>query len=299
MIEIKNVTKRFGKLRAVDSVSLEVAWGEAVALLGSNGAGKSTLIKCILGILDFTGEIAVNGIDVRKHSKKAKSLIGYLPQEPVFYDMKTIDIIRFFARLRKVDGKIGERVLSEVGLAGHSSKYASELSGGMRQRLSFAIALLSEPEVLLLDEPTSNLDARARGEFLNLVREYKKGGKTVVFSSHRLDEVDYLADRAALLRDGKLVLEDSPGNLAESVGLALRMNIQIPEEHIREAVDILARAGVRVHGKNGRGIIVEVSAVEKMKPLNELMTQKIPVIDFTMDEPSMENILDSEGGNGY
>ena len=298
MIEIKNVTKRFGILRAVDSVSFNVPGGEAVALLGSNGAGKSTLIKCILGILDFTGEIAVNGIDVIQQSKKARSLIGYLPQEPVFYDMKAIDIIRFFARLRRVDGKIAGRVLSEVGLAEHSSKYASELSGGMRQRLSFAIALLSDPEVLLLDEPTSNLDARARGEFLNLVREYKKRGKTVVFSSHRLDEVDYLADRAVLMRNGKLVFEDSPGNLAESAGLALRMNIHISEEHISEAVDVLARAGIKVHGKNGRGIIVEVSAVDKMKPLGELMSQKIPVIDFTMDEPSMENILNRESGNG-
>ncbi len=298
MIEIKNVTKSFGRLKAVNSVTFDVGHGEALALLGSNGAGKSTLIKCVLGLLDYTGDIFVKGIDVREHPKETKSLIGYLPQEPVFYDMKTSEIIRFFARIRNADEKETDRLLSKVGLAEHATKYASELSGGMRQRLSFAVALLSEPEVLILDEPTSNLDARARGEFLKLVREYKDGGKTVVFSSHRLDEVDYLADRVVLMRDGRLVFDDGPRDLRKSLGLALRVNIFIGEDRVSEAATILAGAGIKVHGRNGRGLVVEVSDADRMKPLRELMMREIPVLDFTIEEPSMEKILEGAGVDG-
>ena len=299
MIEIKNVTKSFGKLRAVDSVSFGVKSGEALALLGSNGAGKSTLIKCILGLLDYRGEIAVDGVDVRKHPKLARARVGYLPQEPVFYDMKTRDIIGFFARIRKADKHEPERLLDKVGLSGHADKYASELSGGMRQRLSFAVALLSGPEVLLLDEPTSNLDARARGEFLSLVREYKDGGKTVLFSSHRLDEVDYLADRVLLMRDGKLVYLDGPENLKKSLGLKLRARINIGKERIDDAAAALSRAGITVHGRNGLGIVVEVGAEDRMKPVREMLARDIPVLDYSVEEASMERILEGAGTDGH
>lgn len=298
MIEIKNVTKNFGRLKAVDSVTFEVNHGEALALLGSNGAGKSTLIKCILGLLDYTGDITVGGLNVRQHPKETKSLIGYLPQEPVFYDMRTSEIIRFFARIRKVENGDADRLLGKVGLTEHASKYASELSGGMRQRLSFAIALLSEPDVLILDEPTSNLDARARVDFLKLVKEYKDGGKTVVFSSHRLDEVDYLADRVVLMREGRVVFDDGTRDLRRSLGLALRGSIFIGDDRTSEAAAVLAGAGITVHGRNGRGLVVEVSDTDRMKPIRELMKSDIPVLDFTIEEPSMEQILEGAGGNG-
>ncbi|MCI0481872.1 MAG: ABC transporter ATP-binding protein [Candidatus Dadabacteria bacterium] len=298
MIRINNVTKRFGRLTAVDSVSFEVSGGEALALLGSNGAGKSTLIKCILGLLDYTGEITVNGINARERSKEAKSLIGYLPQEPVFYDMKTKDIIRFFARIRGAEKGSEERLLDGVGLAGHADKYASELSGGMRQRLSFAVALLSEPEVLLLDEPTSNLDARARVDFLKLVKEYKDRGKTVVFSSHRLDEVDYLSDRVVLMREGRLVFDDGPTALKKSLGLKLRANILVGEDSVSDAVSVLSGAGIVVHGRNGRGLVVDVLAEDRMRPVRELLMREIRVTDFTVEEPAMEKILEGAGTDG-
>lgn len=298
MISIKNVTKRFGRLTAVDSVSLDVRGGEALALLGSNGAGKSTLIRCILGLLDYTGEITVNGIHARNHPKEAKSVIGYLPQEPVFYDMKTKDIIRFFSRIRNAEAGSEERLLREVGLSEHANKYAAELSGGMRQRLSFAVALLGEPEILLLDEPTSNLDARARVDFLKLVKEYKDRGKTVVFSSHRLDEVDYLADRVVLMRKGRLVFDDGPVLLKKSLGLKLRANIHVHAESLSDAAAILSAAGIVVQGRNGAGLVVEVPAGDRMRPLRELMLHEIPVTDFMIEEPTMEMILEGVGTDG-
>lgn len=298
MIEIRNVTKYFGKLRAVDSVSFSAGKGEAVSLLGSNGAGKSTLIKCILGLLDHTGDITVGGMRVREHPKEVKSLIGYLPQEPLFYDMRARDIVRFFARLRKIDERDTMRALERVGLLEHASKYASELSGGMRQRLSFAIALLSEPAYLILDEPTSNLDAHARAEFLRLIKEYKESGKTVIFSSHRLDEVDYLADRAVLMKDGRVVLDEEPHRLRQSLGLGTKMNISVPEEYAVQASSVFAGAGIIVHGRNGRGFRVEVKSGDSLHPLRELMSRDIPVLGFSVEEPTMENILEGAGRNG-
>jgi len=298
VIEIKNVTKYFGKLKAVDSVSFRADRGEAVSLLGSNGAGKSTLIKCMLGLLDYTGSITVGGIRVREHPKDAKSLIGYLPQEPLFYDMRAIEIVRFFARLRKIDERKSMASLEKVGLAEHASKYASELSGGMRQRLSFAIALLSEPAFLILDEPTSNLDAHARAEFLRLIKEYKENGKTVVFSSHRLDEVDYLADRAVLMKDGRVVMDEEPRRLRRSLGLGTKMNIAVPEEHAALASSALSGAGIIVHGMNGRGFLVEVRDGDSLRPLRELLSRDIPVLGFSVEEPTMENILEGAERNG-
>ena len=298
MIEIKNVTKYFGKLKAVDSVSFRAGKGEAVSLLGSNGAGKSTLIKCILGLLDYTGDITVAGLRVREHPKEAKSLIGYLPQEPLFYDMRALDIVRFFARLRKIEERKSMASLEKVGLAEHAYKYASELSGGMRQRLSFAIALLSEPAFLILDEPTSNLDAHARAEFLRLIKEYKENGKTVIFSSHRLDEVDYLADRAVLMKDGKVVMDEEPHRLRQSLGLGTKMNIAVPEEYASLASSAFATAGIIVHGKNGRGFLVEVRGGDSLRPLRELMSRDIPVLGFSVEEPTMENILEGAERNG-
>lgn len=298
MIEIKNVTKCFGKLKAVDSASFRVEKGEAVSLLGSNGAGKSTLIKCILGLLDYSGDITVGGIRVKDRPKEAKSLIGYLPQEPLFYDMRTLDIVRFFARLRKADEGRAVSVLDKVGLAEHSSKYASELSGGMRQRLSFAIALLSEPMFLILDEPTSNLDAHARAEFLRLIKDYKENGKTVIFSSHRLDEVDYLADRAVLMKDGRVVMDEEPHRLRHALGLGTKMNIAVPDQYAALAASALTGAGITVHGRNGRGFLVEVKAGDSLRPLRELMSRDIPVLGFSVEEPTMENILEGAGRDG-
>lgn len=298
MIEIKNVTKYFGKLKAVDSVSFRADKGEAVSLLGSNGAGKSTLIKCILGLLDYTGDITVAGLRLKDRPKEAKSLIGYLPQEPLFYDMRTLDIVRFFARLRRIDERKSMASLEKVGLAEHASKYASELSGGMRQRLSFAIALLPEPAFLILDEPTSNLDAHARAEFLRLIKEYKENGKTVVFSSHRLDEVDYLADRAVLMKDGRVVMDEEPRRLRQSLGLGTKMNIAVSDEHASLASSAFAAAGIIVHGKNGKGFLVEVKGGDSLRPLRELMSRDIPILGFSVEEPTMENILEGAERNG-
>lgn len=299
MIKVTDVTKKFGSVVAVDSVSLNIERGESVALLGANGAGKSTLIKCILGLLDYEGKIEIQNRDIKENLKLSKSLIGYVPQEPLFYDMKTINILDFFGSIRRVDRKRVKSILNLVGLEGHKNKLSSELSGGMRQRLSFAVGLLSDPLVLVLDEPTSNLDANARGDFLNLVKTHKDKGKTVLFSSHRLDEVYYLADRVLFMKSGKVILDEKPENLQTSLGIKVNMNLRIPEGRVDEAMVVLTKEGFGNISRNGSGIYVEVERGKRALPFEKLIKSNIPIDDFSVQESTMETIIKHIEGNGH
>ena len=299
MIEVREVTKRFGNVVAVDSASFSLEEGRALALLGANGAGKSTLIKCVLGLLNYSGAIYLNGRDIKDSPKESKSLIGYVPQEPEFYDIGTRDLLSFFASLRRINQDRIDEVLEITGLKEHESKSTTELSGGMRQRLSFAIALLSKPPVLILDEPTSNLDAQARKDFLSLVSSYKNEGKTVLFSSHRLDEVDLLADRALFMRDGKVILESEPENLGESLGLKVKINLSLPEENIDRALALLIQGGFTGAIKNGAGLNIEIESSRRIAPIRKLIESGIEVWDFSVEEPSMEGLVRQIEENGY
>jgi len=299
LIQVTDITKKFGNVVAVDSVTLNVKEGEAVALLGANGAGKSTLIKCILGLYDYKGKIEIQNRDIKENLKVSKSLIGYVPQDPIFYDMKTVDILHFFGSIRRVDDKRINSLLKLVGLEDHGHKLSSELSGGMRQRLSFAIGLLSDPPVLILDEPTSNLDANARGDFLNLVKGHKDQGKTVLFSSHRLDEVYFLADRVLFMKSGRVILDEKPENLATSLGIKIKINMIIPEGSIDEAISILNKEGFGSVNKNGSGLYVEVEEGKRLVPFEKLMHYRIPIEDFTIQESSMETLIKQIERNGY
>jgi ABC-type multidrug transport system ATPase subunit len=299
LIKVADVTKKFGKVLAVDSVTLNVEQGESIALLGANGAGKSTLIKCILGLLDYQGTIEIQNHDIKENPKFSKSLIGYVPQDPLFYDMKTIEILHFFGSIRRVDDKRIKDLLNVVGLEDHKNKLSSELSGGMRQRLSFAIGLLSDPPVLILDEPTSNLDANARGDFLNLVKEHKNQGKTVLFSSHRLDEVYLIADRVLFMKSGRVILNEKPENLAASLGMKVKINLRIPEGSISDAISVLNTEGFENISRNGAGLYVEVEEGQRVLPFEKLMQNNIPIEDFTIEESSMETVINHIEANGY
>jgi len=299
LIKVTDVTKKFGNVVAVDSVTLNVKEGESVALLGANGAGKSTLIKCVLGLLDYKGKIEIQNRDIKENPKLSRSLVGYVPQDPLFYDMKTVDILHFFGSIRRVDDKRINSILSLVGLEDHGHKLSSELSGGMRQRLSFAVGLLSDPPILMLDEPTSNLDANARGDFLNLVKEHKNQGKTVLFSSHRLDEVYFLADRALFMKSGRVILDEKPQNLATSLGIKVKINLIIPEDSISKATSILNKEGFGGVSRNGSGLYVEVEEGKRVLLLEKLLQAHIPITDFAIQESSMETVIKYMEGNGY
>jgi ABC-type multidrug transport system ATPase subunit len=282
MISVQGLTKDFGRFRALDELSFRVERGESVALWGGNGAGKSTAIRCLLGILPFRGEIAVDGIDVRRHGKAARGRMGYVPQELRLHDdFRCLDILGFFARLRRADVRRCPDALAGVGLAEHARKRVRELSGGMKQRLALAIALLDDPPVLLLDELTSGLDARARADFLQRRVGLKRDGRTILFTSHRSDEVEALADRVVLLEQGKLAGECGSAAFVERVTGRQVMKIHMAPASIAEAMRILTAAGVTAW-PNGCGVHVEVAVRRKAEPIRRLTDAAIDIEDFEL-----------------
>lgn len=204
MINLESVGKRYGRMIALDDVTLHIPAGRSVALWGHNGAGKSTTLKCILGLVRYTGRIQVDGVDVRRSPRAVRSRLGYVPQDLAYYDMTVGATVKLFATLKGVRSDRAREALAGVGLEEELNKQVGALSGGMRQRLSLALALLSDPPVLLLDEPTANLDERARGELLDLLNRCRASGKTLLFASHRPEEVAALADEVVILDQGRV-----------------------------------------------------------------------------------------------
>ena len=280
IIQVAGLHKRFSKVTVVADLSFEVAAGEALALWGANGAGKTTAIKCVLGLLDYQGSIRVNGLDARRQGRDARRQLGYVPQELAFYDdLTTLATAQFYSRLKHVAPTRAYEVLAQVGLADHTNKPVSALSGGMKQRLALALALLADPPVLVLDEPTSNLDTIARDQFLQLLGAVKASGKTILFTSHRLEEVETLADRALVLEKGVLIAQVPAAKLAATIGLKNRVKLYLPDAMLDAALEILQRDGFTA-SRNGTGIYVDVEPGHKAQPIQALAAAKINVRDF-------------------
>jgi ABC-type multidrug transport system ATPase subunit len=280
MITVDNLTKSYGRLVAVDEVSFNLPAGRALALWGPNGAGKTTIIRSILGLLRYSGRIEVAGRDVRRAGKACRRTIGYVPQELAFHaDFRVIEALHFFARLKRTGRERPVQVLGEVGLAEDARKRIGELSGGMKQRLALAIALLSDPPLLVLDELTSNLDRAAQAAFLAMLCRQKERNKTILFASHRLEEVELLADRVLGLDAGRMRFRCAPSELARAGDLRCILNIRVPDTELDRAVKTLQEQKYRATS-NGRGLQVEVEASDKVGPIAALCRADIAIRDF-------------------
>lgn len=204
MLEIKNVTKKYGKTLANDDVSFTVKEGEIAVLLGPNGAGKSTIIKSIAGLLRFQGEISI--CRYNNKSLEAKSLLGYVPEMPAIYDMLTVgEHLQFILRAyKKEDDGISEELLRRFELSDKKDKLGKELSKGMQQKLSVCCALVHKPQVVIFDEPMVGLDPHAIKELKEIFSELKNSGATVLVSTHMLDSVENFWDTAYIMVGGRL-----------------------------------------------------------------------------------------------
>jgi Cu-processing system ATP-binding protein len=222
MIQIKNLTKTFGKFVAVNDLSCEVHDGETFALLGPNGSGKSTTLKCLVGLtVPTSGELRVNGFDLWKRGREARQLISYLPQRVSFHDSLTArEVMAFYGRLRRLPPRRVDEVLADprFHFNGFADRPVGEFSGGMVQRLGLAVACLPDAPILILDEPTISLDPAGAIRFREFLLALKREGKTIVFSSHMLADVEQLADRVAILVDGRLVALEEIGALRAQIG---------------------------------------------------------------------------------
>ena len=280
MIRIESVTKRFGRTTAVNSVSLDIPEGDSVALWGANGAGKTTLIRCVLGLLRFTGRINVADFDVRREGKRARMLIGYVPQELGFYDdLRVTEAITFFAHLKGLTVRSTGDALERVGLADHHRKRIRELSGGMKQRLALAIALLGDPPVLVLDEVTASLDACGRQEFVALLSRLSGTGRTMLFASHRIEEVTTLAKRVVSLEAGRITTHTDTRRFISTLSGGSLLHLFMRSSARSEAMTALAAGGFSPR-LNGSGLLVPVPLDQKAAPFRVLADARIAVDDF-------------------
>jgi Cu-processing system permease protein len=210
MIQIENVSKRFGRRLALDGVSLQIMPGQVTLLLGANGAGKSTLLRSILGIADFEGRIRVNDLNPSSEGPRVRSLIGYMPQSGGLHaDLTVEQTLHFYAGIRQVPYQRAATLAGEAGLAAHLETKVGDLSGGMRQRLGFAIALLTDPAILVLDEPSASLDAASRDWVAGRLCALANAGRTVLVSTHAGQELLGAAGRRIRLEAGRIVEADA------------------------------------------------------------------------------------------
>ena len=280
MIRVEEVTKRYGKTVVLDGVSFEVADGEALALWGPNGSGKTTIVRCILDQVRFGGSIEVNGLDVSRQPKAARSQIGYVAQDSAFYDHLTVaETLDLAAQVRRLPTERVAEVVAMVDIGDHADKKIRELSGGLKQRLGVALALLPDPPVLLLDEPTSSLDVAARESMIRLIEGLRTPERMLIVTSHHVGEVGMLVDRVIALEQGRVALECAPTDLAERLELQSWLHLALTNGQVDKAVEILQNDGFDAH-RNSHGVIVAVSAQHKTSALSALQDAGIEITDF-------------------
>ncbi len=295
-ITVDSLSKRYGSTLALDSLSFEVKEGEVFGFLGPNGAGKSTTINTML---DFarptTGSVSVLGYDAQADSREIKERIGVLPEGVETYDRLTARQHLEFAINSKGTDDRPEELLERVGLADAIDKKAGGYSKGMAQRLMLAMALVGEPELLILDEPSTGLDPNGAREMRELVRKENERGATVFFSSHILEQVEAVCDRVGILRDGEMVAIDTPDGLRQSVGggTTLQVTVDRIDEDVLETVRALPAVESLSTESAANPILVINCSGSKTSILGALEDEGIEILDFETREASLDDVFRS------
>jgi ABC-2 type transport system ATP-binding protein len=304
MIELKNVTKRFGSKTAVDSISFEVKKGEIIGFLGPNAAGKTTTMRMITGFFPPTqGEVIVAGIDMLKEPLKAKEKIGYMPENvPLYKEMDVRSYLQFIAEVKgvareKVGGKI-QKAMEETGLANVSGSIIAKLSKGYKQRVGLAQAILNDPEVLVLDEPTVGLDPKQIREIRELIKNMR-GERTIILSTHILPEVAMTCDRVIVINQGKIVAQDEVKNLTDSSSRAVSIYLEveapsakvIPElKKIDGVAEVRSESAVG-EGVNGFTITTDGARDVRRDVVSRIMKNNWGLLEFRRQQLSLEDVF--------
>lgn len=298
-IEVRDLTKAYDFRKAVDAVSFQVEPGEAVALLGPNGSGKTTSLRCIAGLArPDQGSILIEGIDISGSPRQAREKFCFLPQEAVFPpNLTAAEIVVFHCRLRRVPESRASASLEEAGIPPHDQERpVSTLSGGMRQRVSLAVAGLSAAPVTLLDEPTASLDPEAAVRLRELARVWKNEGRALLFSTHVLADLEDLADRVVVLVDGRVVAQESVAKLKSDVGRLgiLKVDVGHPEQlHI----DAALAAGATEARLNSHSILI-TSPMERRFEILRSLSQSTKINHFESSAIPVEKIYLNYVRNG-
>ena len=292
-IEVSNLTKKYNNFKAVDDVSFNVKSGEIFGFLGPNGAGKTTTIKSILGLIHAnSGEIKINGFDIKKRGKDAKKYVGYLPEKVAFYDNLTaLQNMYFYAEMKKIPKEECKPLIEEMGIGDAVNKKVGKFSKGMQQRLGMARALLGNPPILILDEPSGGLDPRGVALIRNKIREMKDKGSTVFVSSHILAEVQEVCDRVGIIDKGVLVAEDSVSKL--SVKLNLKPKLIIELEKISEKIVESVKKVEGVEKVEAIGVMIHITCNQKAKSKIIISVEKAggDIVNIQTKEPSLEEVF--------
>ena len=292
----KEITKIYGKQKALDAVSLEINVGEVVGLLGPNGAGKSTMMKIISCFLPPTsGEATVDGFDIFEQELEVKKRVGYLPEHnPLYLDMYVREYLYFLAGIHKL-GRNKKRRINEIiditGLGLEQSKKIGALSKGYRQRVGLAQALLHDPSVLILDEPTSGLDPNQIFEIRSLIQEIGKE-KTILLSTHIMQEVEAICDRAIIIHLGKIVADDSTSNLSKRTAGKDIINIEFSD--VVDSINLQKIKGVLSATLIENNIWqVEASQEKDIREdiFNFAVANKISVLSLNRKQQSLEEVF--------
>ncbi|MBK8822432.1 MAG: ABC transporter ATP-binding protein [Anaerolineales bacterium] len=292
VIVVENLTRRFGDFVAVDHINFEVKAGEVVGYLGPNGSGKTTTIRMLLGLLKPSdGKATVLGYDVFKQSEEVRMRVGYMSQKFAIYDdLTTLENLTFYGGVYGINDKARIlHTLELVGLNGHENTLTRDLSTGWRQRLSLGIALVHEPKLLFLDEPTSGVDPTARRAFWDLIYQLAEGGVTILVTTHYMDEAEY-CERVAVMRDGKLLAMDTPTALKKKI---ITGDVwEVYAHPLERGLDILAAMdGVERVGLAGDHLRTISSQVEKDAMQSLLMRENISVEKIERGEPTLEDVF--------
>jgi ABC-2 type transport system ATP-binding protein len=291
VIEVEKLTKRYGDLLAVNDISFNVRKGEVLALLGPNGAGKTTTVEIIDTIRTPTsGKVSLLGMDVTKKKHDIVPRIGVLPQGFSSFDRITVrETIQYYSRLFCCRDADIDGLIELVNLKDKTKEQYKNLSGGLKQRLGIAIALVNDPEVVFLDEPTTGLDPRARREVWEVLLGLKKKGKTVFLTTHYMEEAELLSDTVAIISKGKIIAMGSPGELIESNAKYLVLTLQSVDEN---AFEIVRKMGfVPVH-ENRRNIKIRVEHTDDVRQiLNTIKDAGASFLSLDVRKPNLEEIF--------
>lgn len=302
MIEVKNVTKKYGNTTAVENISFDVKDGEVVGFLGPNGAGKSTTMNMITGFIEATeGQIVVNGYDISKKPRKAKRQIGYMPENtPLYYELTVKEFITYMAELKFVkrqDRKAEvEKVIKETGLEDVKRKLIRNLSRGYKQRVSLAGALVGNPDVIILDEPTVGLDPKQITEIRSLIKELGKD-HTVILSTHILSEVSQICEKVVIINKGKIIAIDTPENLEKKTKEKNGISITVEDpknnmEKIKSKIADIEQIEMIKDNQDGtkQFMITAKADVDLRKKLFEVLPkEEITIFELKKTETTLED----------
>jgi ABC-2 type transport system ATP-binding protein len=305
LIDANNLKKSFGDFVAVDNIDLSVNRGEVVGFLGPNGAGKSTTMKMLTGFLEpDSGDILINNIDLKSHPLEAKQFIGYLPEgAPSYSDMEVSEFLSFVGKMRGINNKniLKSRLddmANQINLKDVWNRPIETLSKGFKRRVGIAQALIHDPDILILDEPTDGLDPNQKHEMRNLIKTISKN-KAIVISTHILEEVEAVCSRAVIIANGKLLANEKPVNLGKNLKqksvFSILLSNKINSTTLKEIKANLDYKNVEIEyvGNSSSKILIQVDkeSLDLNKIIAQLKKQKLNVVEAFFVKPNLDEIF--------